>query len=844
MKSDEKRLHPERLLRHAGWMKRLALRLVTDEAQANDILQETWLAAVRTQPRNPEASKPWLRKVLRNFAFRARKRDQDRHRRERRAARPEKTSTTPDELVERAELHREIVDMVLDLDEPYRSTILLRFFEGLAPKEIARRHDAPVTTVRARLRNALDQLRRRLDRRYGGDRRAWHLAIAPLTCVDHVLPVEVLSSSTAGSCGAASTAVATTSTGFTATTLGLAGWNGAIVMTKKALLTVAAATVIVAGVGVGLVRSPSPSNTRDRKEISRLREELREARARLQEFASAAESGPRASKAGAPTARRKPGPGGDRDGPPEEENPFQDMSAADIVAYLNGAKGDEDPEFRDAVATLCELAREDPTSILPLLSSVKQRGVMVYLCRELVSYGGDEALDAVLGYITDSTASMDLRREAIRSLEGVSPEARTLAQAGLYELMTQRLPNELQSTLCDAYGDLVAETSKALAFQNLMGLLNDPACRVRPEYLIERAEGLGTSEDTSALLSLLGGSWTRETEGAILRAIARTSGSGAILFDLLAEPPEGVARETIADAVAGVAEWASLDNQMVIDAIAGESSQKVRTHLARALVRSGGEGAERLLDLATNPEAGIDPDSLGKALADSRRPELVPTMVELMAHVKDRSTVHRLARAIGETSGREGVDTLLDIIADRKISPDWFYLLSDGIVDDGTPEHATRLFELLEVSPDQNSAQSLLETALQLAGPSGTDRCLSLLRDSANGNVRGAAAEVIGDRGASQHLPELADAFGREDVEATQRHLARAIGRAGPEGVAQLGEMVKSEGNLARRAAILSVLSRYHASESLDVLRDAMARETNEEIRTWLTEVVEKAESP
>ena len=101
-----------------------------------------------------------------------------------------------------------------------------------------------------------------------------------------------------------------------------------------------------------LVRSPSSSHTRDRREISRLREELQEARARLQEFADAAASGPRAPEAGATSAHRAPATGGDRGDSPEEENPFRDMSAADIVAYLAGGydfvdeDGDPSPDAR------------------------------------------------------------------------------------------------------------------------------------------------------------------------------------------------------------------------------------------------------------------------------------------------------------------------------------------------------------------------------------------------------------------------------------------------------------------------------------------------------------------
>jgi protocatechuate 3,4-dioxygenase beta subunit len=75
---------------------------------------------------------------------------------------------------------RKVVDAVLALDEPYRSTITLRYFDELSPQEIARQLGVPVRTVKTRLRRALEQLQGRLDRVHGGDRGAWCLALLPL----------------------------------------------------------------------------------------------------------------------------------------------------------------------------------------------------------------------------------------------------------------------------------------------------------------------------------------------------------------------------------------------------------------------------------------------------------------------------------------------------------------------------------------------------------------------------------------------------------------------------------------------------------------------------------------
>jgi len=62
---------------------------------------------------------------------------------------------------------------VFALDEPFRTVVLLRFFDDLAPRAIARQLGVPLATVHSRLQRGLARLRERLDRRPGCERRAW-----------------------------------------------------------------------------------------------------------------------------------------------------------------------------------------------------------------------------------------------------------------------------------------------------------------------------------------------------------------------------------------------------------------------------------------------------------------------------------------------------------------------------------------------------------------------------------------------------------------------------------------------------------------------------------------------
>ena len=117
--------------------------------------------------------------MARNVAFETRRRERRLRAREQRAARAEGVPGAV-QIVERAQVRRLVVDAVLELGEPYRSTVLLRFSEDLPPRQIARRMGVPVETVRTRLKRALAQLRARLQREFGSDRESWSLALLPL----------------------------------------------------------------------------------------------------------------------------------------------------------------------------------------------------------------------------------------------------------------------------------------------------------------------------------------------------------------------------------------------------------------------------------------------------------------------------------------------------------------------------------------------------------------------------------------------------------------------------------------------------------------------------------------
>lgn len=168
----------EALLKHHDFVEGLARQLVGDESRAQDVTQQTWLAAFRRPPRR-DGVRSWLGTVVRNFARQQARSESRRSAREQ--ARPAaKEQPTPDEILERESARRLVVEAVQILPEKYRAVVLLRYFEDLLPQEIAKNLELPVETVKTRLQHAHAQLRQRLDDVHDGDSAKWRHALLPL----------------------------------------------------------------------------------------------------------------------------------------------------------------------------------------------------------------------------------------------------------------------------------------------------------------------------------------------------------------------------------------------------------------------------------------------------------------------------------------------------------------------------------------------------------------------------------------------------------------------------------------------------------------------------------------
>lgn len=165
------------LLAHAGWVRALARTLVRDEHIAEDVVQQTWIAALRRGDAGRRSLRPWLAAITRHLALNWR-RSENRRRKREPLALPQGPALAPQQILDLETSRQRVVMAVMALEDPYRTTVLLRFFHGWSPSEIARQQRVPAATVRTRLKRALDQLRGRLT---AEEREANHAALILLS---------------------------------------------------------------------------------------------------------------------------------------------------------------------------------------------------------------------------------------------------------------------------------------------------------------------------------------------------------------------------------------------------------------------------------------------------------------------------------------------------------------------------------------------------------------------------------------------------------------------------------------------------------------------------------------
>ncbi len=169
------------LLENMAWVQALARKLVRDPGRADDVAQAAWVRALERPPRGRTGASlsAWLARVVRSMAREDRQSEDRRQWRERAVAQDEAQPSTSD-VVARSGLQQRVVAAVMELAEPERTTVLLRYMDGLSCQAIAQQRGETHGAVRKRLSRALGRLRKRLEQELGEGEEGWVRALAPL----------------------------------------------------------------------------------------------------------------------------------------------------------------------------------------------------------------------------------------------------------------------------------------------------------------------------------------------------------------------------------------------------------------------------------------------------------------------------------------------------------------------------------------------------------------------------------------------------------------------------------------------------------------------------------------
>jgi len=161
---------------HSALLYRYAYRLTGDAADAEDLVQQTFLLAHQRghQLREAAAARGWLISIVRNVFLKS-----IRHRNRGRSLEEIDEPQVMDEPLD-VPIHLELLqEALLELTEEFRSPLVLYYFEEFSYQEIAQQMGVPIGTVMSRLSRGKAYLKRRLteaaesrDDKFSGQRRS------------------------------------------------------------------------------------------------------------------------------------------------------------------------------------------------------------------------------------------------------------------------------------------------------------------------------------------------------------------------------------------------------------------------------------------------------------------------------------------------------------------------------------------------------------------------------------------------------------------------------------------------------------------------------------------------
>jgi len=189
------------LLREEPYVRALARVLCA--GHEDEIVQQTWLQACAHRGKPVEKPRAWLGTIVRNVTKNVLRRETRQRSREQLAA-TSAVAPSSVELMQREERRRQLVELIDALPSQQREVMLLRYFEGMPPRDIATRLNLPPSTVWNLHRRALERLRHALDaaaHKRGSTRAAFLLPLVdgPFAKATPVAPLAVPAGMLAGS---------------------------------------------------------------------------------------------------------------------------------------------------------------------------------------------------------------------------------------------------------------------------------------------------------------------------------------------------------------------------------------------------------------------------------------------------------------------------------------------------------------------------------------------------------------------------------------------------------------------------------------------------------------------
>ncbi len=351
----------------------------------------------------------------------------------------------------------------------------------------------------------------------------------------------------------------------------------------------------------------------------------------------------------------------------------------------------------------------------------------------------------------------------------------------------------------------IGRLAREKGVETLLGLLSSHP-GIRAEAIFDAVGDVGGPGNSKALLGMLGGDWSAGAKMSLLRSATRLVARGedaSGLLGLLREPPAGVSREMVARAVGDASR--DLGTGLLRDALRETAGDRqAQEAIARALVWQGGkEGLDVLMEAVANPELKLDQRVLAQALNDFQGEAAVPLMIDLFRSSNDEKILEPLARGLARNANKETMESLLGLLEPGADA--WQRRALARALEDGSSAAlgADKLVELLHGEKDQEVATSFAR-ALSRLHPADLDRQAAELFQNATTPVERIAFAHVLEKIAAPGTAELLGQQLRGETDSkAQWEMARILGKIGQEGVAQIAGALQSDSDERHRHSLL-----------------------------------------